>query len=252
MNRLQFSPSGESSTLIHHPYSSSTVFSPARREASHAFFGPLHYEPNYAYPLIVWLHGPGDNESQLQRVMPHVSLRNYVAAGPRGTVALDENHPERTGYRWRQSEDHILLAEQRVLDCIRIARSRYHVAGGRIFLAGLRCGGTMAFRLAMAHPQTFAGVISIGGGFPRGSAPLARLNDARRLPVLLASGRDSVAYPADRVCRDLRLLYSAGMSVHLRSYPLGDDLDTQVLCDVNGWIMEQVCGTRCEWLGDRD
>src|SRR4051794_5650794 len=51
-----------------------------------ALFTPLHYERNYAYPLIVWLHGPGDDERQLKRIMPLVSMRNYGAAGPRGTV----------------------------------------------------------------------------------------------------------------------------------------------------------------------
>ena len=50
----------------------------------HALFVPMHYEPNYAYPLLVWLHGPGDDERQLQRVMPLISLRNYMAVGPRG------------------------------------------------------------------------------------------------------------------------------------------------------------------------
>ena len=44
---------------------------------------PLHYERNYAYPLVVWLHGPGDNERQLQRIMPLVSMRNFVSIGPR-------------------------------------------------------------------------------------------------------------------------------------------------------------------------
>ena len=27
-----------------------------------ATFQPIHYEKGYAYPLVVWLHGPGGNE----------------------------------------------------------------------------------------------------------------------------------------------------------------------------------------------
>src|SRR5437016_9189131 len=61
--------------------------SPAAREETHCIFTPLHYERNYAYPLIVWLHGPRDNERQVAQVMPLVSMRNYIAVGPRGTVA---------------------------------------------------------------------------------------------------------------------------------------------------------------------
>ena len=51
---------------------------------AHALFAPMHYEPGYAYPLIVWLHGTGGDQRQLQRVMPLVSMRNYVAITPRG------------------------------------------------------------------------------------------------------------------------------------------------------------------------
>ena len=53
-----------------------------KQAVEHSFFVPLHYEPNYAYPLVVWLHGPGDGHRQLKQVMPHISLRNYVAVAP--------------------------------------------------------------------------------------------------------------------------------------------------------------------------
>ena len=60
---------------------SSTRFAAAesRRAAPHATFAPMHYEPNYAYPLLVWLHGYASNEHELRQVMPQVSMRNYVA-----------------------------------------------------------------------------------------------------------------------------------------------------------------------------
>src|ERR1700676_406196 len=65
--------------------------------APYALFGPLHYEANYAYPLLVWLHGPGDSEGQLKRIMPQISLRNYVAVAPRGTADWPAG-----AYHWRQ------------------------------------------------------------------------------------------------------------------------------------------------------
>ncbi len=56
-------------------------------DVGQTLFAPIHYESNYAYPLIVWLHGPHDDERQLKRIMPFVSLRNYVGVSPRGTEA---------------------------------------------------------------------------------------------------------------------------------------------------------------------
>ncbi len=213
------------------------TFSQSSVGPAHAVFAPLHYEPNYAYPLLVWLHGPRDSERQLQRVMPHVSMRNYVAVAPRGTEQLATG-----GYDWPQSEDHILLAEHRVLAAIHAASERFNICESRVFLAGLSSGGTMAYRLALSHPQLAAGVLSIGGSFPSGGAPLRRLAEVRKLPIFLATGRDSEAYTPNQVCDDLRLMYTAGMSVNLRQYPCGDELTTQMLADLDRWVMEQVCG----------
>ena len=219
----------------------SARYAPAVERGGCAVFGPLHYESNYAYPLVVWLHGPGDDESQLKRIMPLVSMRNYVAVAPRGT-----RHIRATGGRpafiWPQTEPDIGLADERVLAAIRAAMRKYNIHEKRVFLAGFDCGGTMAYRVAMRHPNRFAGVLSLGGAFPTGHAPLNRLAEARRLALFIASGRDSGKYPPDHVCADLRLFHSAGMDVCLRQYPCGQELAPQMLADVDRWIMDQIGG----------
>jgi len=208
-------------------------------DTAHALFAPLHYEPGYAYPLIVWLHGADNDERHLMRIMHCVSMRNYVAVAPRGTESL-RAEPGRTGYTWSQQPTHIAQAEQRIFDCIAIAQRKLHVAPQRVFLAGFDTGGSMAFRLAMNHPQRFAGAVSLGGAFPRGQNALGNLAAVRRVPVFLAAGRDSQVYPAAEVCEDLRLLHAAGMSITLRQYPCGHELSPQMLKDLDRWIIEQI------------
>src|SRR5580704_14656212 len=110
-------------------------------ENSHCIFTPLHYERNYAYPLIVWLHGPNDDEQQVTQVMPLVSLRNYVGVGPRGTLAAPRLAG---GYSWSQNERQIMLAEQRVMAAVEAARRWRNIAPSRIYLSGCGCGGAMA------------------------------------------------------------------------------------------------------------
>ena len=222
-------------------------FERSEHDTPFALFSPLHYERNYAYPLIVWLHGPDDDERQLKRVMPLVSMRNYVAVAPRGTVSATTSAananafdlPQR-GFAWSQAPDQIVLAEHRVFAALQAARRKFNVATTRIFLAGFACGGTMAMRLALSHPNVFAGAASFGGQFPQDQAPLSRIGEARRLKMLLATGRDSIDYPPESVCGDLRLFHVAGMSVCLRQYPCGDGLTTSMLADMDRWIMDQV------------
>lgn len=214
-------------------------YSTTQGELHAALFAPLHYEPNYAYPLLIWLHGPGDNESQLKRVMPLVSMRNYVAVAPRGLACEDRPAGEEACH-WSQEITDWSIAEQTVFEAIDLARARFHVEPRRVFIAGYDCGGTMAFRVAMEHPDHFAGVLSLCGRFPENGSPLRRLTHARRVPLFVACGRDSGSYSTVEVCRNLKLFHSAGMNVSLRQYPCGQEIVPAMLADMDRWMMEQI------------
>jgi hypothetical protein len=67
----------------------------------------------------------------------------------------------------------------------------------------------------------------------------------RQLPIFIANGRESTEYPVERTCEELRLFHAAGMAVTLRQYPCGDELTTQMLSDMDEWIMERVTGVDC-------
>jgi phospholipase/carboxylesterase len=225
---------------------STTPDSPRRRLSSratamapnHALFAPMHYERNYAYPLLVWLHDEGGNERELRRLMPHVSVRNYVGAAVRG---VEPSRRVQRGYSWGASADAAGETAQRVRHVMDLAAERFNLHARRMFIAGFGSGGTMALRLAMENPSWFAGAASLSGPAPRGRCPLARVNEARQVPLFLASCRDSHEYPPTRVSADLRLLYSAGFSLALRQYPCPRELTTAMLSDMDRWLMQQVC-----------
>lgn len=201
----------------------------------HCIFTPLHYERNYAYPLVVWLHGPDDDERQVTRVMPLVSSRNYVGVGPRNVAGRIARQLSLGAGRRAHCAGRAACA---VGHCRRAPLDECQ--SGADFLAGYGCGGTMAFRIALNAPRRFAGVLSVGGRFPTTLRPLAQVHLARSLPIFLATGRDSVEYPEADVCDHLRLFHAAGMSVCLRQYSCGDDLLTNMLSDMDRWIMEQL------------
>lgn len=205
-------------------------------------FAPLHYEPDYSYPLLVWLHGSGQNENHLRYVMPRISMRNYVAVAPRGNIAKAEEEftANPNSFTWCQTEKYVRLTLERVLESIEHARQRFHIHSNRIFLAGSGSGGTMAVRVGMSMPEHFCGIASLGGSLPTGNTPFLRLLDARRLPLLLSVDRDNPDYPDSIVCANLRLLHTAGMTVTLRQYPPGDFLSDLMLSDVDRWMMETI------------
>ncbi len=210
-------------------------------------FAPLHYEPNYAYPLIVWLHGTGDTERQLVRIMPMVSMRNYLGVAPRGVSIPVESKPENAStektaeqFGWSQDDEAVDTAAARILSSVEAAGEKFHFSTKRVFLAGFDTGGTMAFRIAAEYPQRFAGVISLGGRLPTGCNPFGSLNALRKLPIFIGSGRDSTVFRPTDVCEDLRLLHTAGFSLTIRQYPCRQELTAGMLRDVDRWIIEQV------------
>jgi len=241
MNRIQSLVSAvHAEQLAAQGENNASLFSPTEQRSRHTVFVPQHYEGKYPYPLIVWLHGPGNDERQLLRVMPRISMRNYVGVAPRGPLRV--SGPNGPGFTWQTEEDAFEQVEQRIFAAIEAAGNKYHIGPERVFLAGFDLGGTVAFRVGMNHPERFAGILSVGGSFPRSRAPLWRLDEARRVPVFVANGRESRRYPSETICRDLRLMHSAGMDITVRLYPSEDEMTGDMLRDMDGWIMEQVTG----------
>jgi phospholipase/carboxylesterase len=209
----------------------------AVRESSPLFFSPLHYESRYDYPLIVWLHGCGSSERELEELMPHISIRNYVAVAPRGTKAVDPNGHR---YTWAQTPASIALAEELVFDSIEKASSRFSIANRKVFLAGRGTGGTMAWRLALRNPKQFAGCVSLGGAFPKSHRPLAAIKDLRYLRSLWMVGEQSHGCGLDMVVESLPLFHAAKLRVAIRQYNCGDELYADMFSDMNRWLMEIV------------
>src|SRR5438105_786778 len=74
-------------------------------------FLPYGYEPNYPYPLLVFLHGNGGSEEQILRLAPRLSRRNYICIGLRGPTpsSRPEGFPS---YSWgNDAHDNSLIEE---------------------------------------------------------------------------------------------------------------------------------------------
>ena len=228
-SQLDLIPTSQRSTIIQTPS--------ARADVPHCLFGPERYEPRYEYPLVVWLHSCHSNERELEEVMPLLSMQNYVACAPRGTNASEISARH---FLWSQSRAAATVAEESVFAAVAAAQNNFSIARQRVFLAGFGSGGTMAWRIALRYPQMFAGVASICGQFPRNHQPLNNLAAAREMPILWMYGQDSPKCGVEHICETLPLLHAARMGATIRQYPVGDELLTNMLSDLNHWLMEQV------------
>lgn len=180
-------------------------------------FIPQAYEPGYDYPLLVWLNDP-QAPFDFARTMARVSLRNFVAVQPAGG------------------------AETALWRAIDAARDRLSIHPGRIFLVGRGGAGTEAFRIGCRNPCGIAGVVSLAGRFPLDESLFARLDEVRRLPMLLCCRATDGPDESRHLDRTLRLFHAAGSALAVRIYPQGRGLSRAMLGDVNRWIMGEICG----------
>ncbi|MGI9517759.1 MAG: alpha/beta hydrolase [Pirellulaceae bacterium] len=206
--------------------------------AACSWFIPLHFESRHAYPLIVWMHSGRNSARQLDQVLPLISERNYLGVSVQGTEHLGNQQ-----FGWLQSADAIETTIHHVRHAIESAAARFHIHPERVYIAGRGTGGTMAFRVAFACPELFAGVASFNGSLPSNLNPLGRWRTCRRIPVFWAHGRKSDTFPESNLCHQLRLLHVGGFNVTLRQYPCADQLIDRSYSDLNVWVMDQIAAT---------
>ncbi|QDT93538.1 alpha/beta hydrolase [Gimesia algae] len=128
-----------------------------------SLFRPEHYEPGYAYPLVIWLHPDGGSEHDLHHIMPQISLRNYLGLSFRAP-AIDPAAPE-NGYHWPDS--HLFAAQfvESIQKTVLELRKVLNIHEDRIYLAGTVNGCSMATKLLLKAPRFFAGAALLNGRF---------------------------------------------------------------------------------------
>jgi phospholipase/carboxylesterase len=228
LNSVSWTPSKDDPTK-------STSFSEVA--SGHSFFLPMHYTPTYHYPLVVWLHSNGFNESQVDDVMPHISVRNYIGVGVRATKAADA-----VGHRfdWHQGNSAICAAHDSIVCAVDEATERFSVHPKRVILAGYRDGGTMALRIAMRQPDRFAAAVSLGGAMPQGAIRNINQLRQRRLPMLWQWGGANERFTSENLKSDCQMAMTIGGQVEVRQYPGDDEMDTVVLKDIDDFIMRRI------------
>jgi phospholipase/carboxylesterase len=203
-------------------------------------FLPTGYEPNYPYPLLVFLHNHGGSEEQILRLAPRLSRRNYISIALRGPHCLASRSNGRTGYSWGLEGCSDVMIEEYVFRAVEQTRRHFHVHSERIYLAGFCEGATLAYRLGLLYPERFAGVISLNGCIPRRGGPLLRLPEVRKLRVLIGHGIANAIVPISMARSDFRLLYTAGLSVRMLTYAANHRIHRDMLRDINRWVMKHV------------
>jgi phospholipase/carboxylesterase len=194
-----------------------------------AVFTPQGYEPNYAYPLIVWFHDVGESEQVLRHVMPVMSDRNALG------LALRGERPRRNGFDWvagRTSQ------RERALEAaVRDFKREFHVHTERVVLAGRGTGATAASELFFARPDWYGGLALFDAPAEAIAVDLTRREELVGKPVLLDIPFEQLGRGREGAAR----LAASGAEVTVRRARCGA-LRHETLRHLNRWLLGEVCG----------
>lgn len=203
---------------------------------------PETYEPNYSYPLIVWLTTP-EQSFDLAATMDAVSDRNYLGI----QVELGRIFsPASEGEAFvRQLHDYQLTLQKHLRSAIARFRRDFKVHSERIYLAGVGQGALAALHLGLSRPEWFGGVISIDAGTDRIPQLLSRFRHLQGERVLLAHSRGASESSRAAESKLSRILFSAGLRVCRRAYATTEIRTRRnhipnLYRDIDRWVMQDI------------
>lgn len=165
---------------------SSQVFAQSSlKDRDYGVYVPSNYRPDNTVPLVIALHGYGDNWQNFSRASGLVQGSEqfgYIVAFPNGY--LNQWNDGSIGDHY---EDDVAV----LLELIEVLTARYNIDRERIYLVGFSNGGSMTFRAACEAPAVFAGIASIGGTMRKAQ----QCKEAAALPVLLIHGTGDEVVP---------------------------------------------------------
>ena len=116
---------------------------------------PKDYDETKTYPLVVFLHGAGERGDDLDHAMTHGYMRHVKNEGKEYPFIFVAPQCPNGKYWGCYTESLLAFLEEMI--------ATLPVDPDRVYLTGLRMGGTGTWMLAMARPEMFAAIAPICG-----------------------------------------------------------------------------------------
>lgn len=191
-------------------------------QVNYLLYAPAAIRTNPArrWPLVVFLHGYGErgNEPQLLTAQPLPKTLAHTTSFP--AIVFSPQLPLQFN-GWSEMIEPVDALVQQL-------RAHYPVDRHRLYLTGLSTGGYGTWTYALRHPNRFAALVPIAGGYEQGGVP-RNICALRNTPIWAFHGAlDTIITPehseilvrALRACgsKVVRFTLYAGVD-HFHSWP---------------------------------
>lgn len=205
------------------------------------------YEPagDGPHPAIVALHGWGANAMDLLGLAPYLVNGEFLVVCPQGPVEVPLG--PMVGYGWfpltmgappdpAAFAAGVDAARQFVDTVVR----RYPVDPNKLVMLGFSQGGVVAYALALAEPERFAGLAALSSWFPASLAQTLPPRDRGRLPALVQHGTRDDLIDIARGRESVETLRRLQVPVAYREFEMGHEINADSLAHLSGWLQEKI------------
>jgi phospholipase/carboxylesterase len=203
---------------------------------------PDNYEAGQSYPMIVCLHGRGADMRDLAGLAPAIDQTGYIYVCPNAPMTISIG-PGYTGQAWYEPGGNPSPAamEQALtaLDgVVRDVFTQHEVAAAQAILLGFSQGGAMTYRYGMLRPEMFTGLVILSGALRDPETLVPHLPSTRDQRLFIAHGTHDPVVPTDLSRDAVNFLEAQGYRPLYREYPMGHEINLEVLNDLIPWIHE--------------
>lgn len=208
----------------------------------------VHYEPpgDGPHPTIIALHGWGASALDLIALAPMLAAGRFQVICPQGPIAIPLGGAY--GFGWfpltggqpgdpRATE----TAAAALVDFLQQALGRYPIDPSKLVLLGFSQGGALAYRLALAEPARFAGLVALSTWLPPQLLAQFPVGDAhRQLMTLIQHGSDDEIISVARARQSVESLRASRLPLTYREYDMGHEISARSLADLSAWLGEKI------------
>ena len=195
--------------------------------------------------LLILMHGVGSNDTDMLLMSREIRFPGIVAA-----LRAPDPHTY-GGYSWfdiQWDERGIRFDPQSaVLRCQEIAEFIPHLVSDlqcdprRVILAGFSQGGAMALHTGFYSPETFAGIVCMGGfASPETFPPILPSTPE----VLMQHGNADDVVPIEWAQDTANRLTARGAQIDFRTYPMRHEVSWDSLFDLDNWLNDLIGNAR--------
>ena len=195
-----------------------------------------------AHPTVIALHGRGADENDLIPVVSALKLSDALLITPRAPFAFPYG-----GFAWYNIADEAFPDPESFETSLKLlrkfideVRDGYPVDPKRILLLGFSQGSMMAYATGLPRRSEFLGIAAMSGYVPYRSTPPLRFDNLTGFPIFISHGSEDPVIPVRFGREAAELLTKAGALVEYHEYPMGHEVNLEVLSDLRLWTHKRL------------